>query len=80
MASNRTRTRTQTDRVDVDPTGIARGDVVREDFARYNADGEYEYGDAEYEYEAHNPMRQNKRMQWIRKSRSGLLAGRLTAH
>ncbi len=30
---------------------IARGDVAREDFAEYNADVEYEYRDAEYEYE-----------------------------
>jgi len=30
---------------------IARGDVVREDSAEYNADSEYEYRDAEYEYE-----------------------------
>ena len=30
---------------------IARGDVAREESAGYNAAGEYEYRDAEYEYE-----------------------------
>ncbi len=30
---------------------IARGDMTREDSAEYNANGEYEYRDAEYEYE-----------------------------
>ena len=30
---------------------IARGDLAREDSTGYNVDGEYEYRDAEYEYE-----------------------------
>ncbi len=30
---------------------IARSDAAREHFAEYNAAGEYEYRDAEYEYE-----------------------------
>ena len=34
---------------------IVRGDVVREDSAEYNADGEYEYRDAEYE--SHTTMK-----------------------
>lgn len=36
---------------------IARGGVVQGDFADHAADGEYEYRDVEYEYEADTTMR-----------------------
>jgi len=36
---------------------IARGDVVREDSAEYNADVEYEYRDAEYEIQTKTQTR-----------------------